>query len=84
MIHPTEQAETYIWKNFIASYLDEPAIKFVTQWKSIQAALSHRAFHVDSDGHQNFLKVTIRKLEDLQATVDVSAEIAALKSQLNS
>jgi hypothetical protein len=84
MIHPTEQAENYIWKNFIDTYFDETAIKFVTQWKSIQAALSHRAFHVHSDGHQFFLKQTIRKLEDIQATVDVSSEIATLKSQLNS
>jgi hypothetical protein len=84
MLHPTEQAENYIWKNFIDSYFDETAIKFVNQWKSIQTSMSHRAFHSQSDGHQNFLKQTIRKLENLQATVDVSAEIATLKSQLNS
>jgi hypothetical protein len=84
MIHPTEQAEEYIWKNFMHSYFDETAINFVNQWKSIQAALSHRAFHAHSAGHQNFLKQTIKKLEDLQATVDVSAEMAALKSQLDS
>lgn len=82
MIHPTEQAENYIWKNFIDSYFNETAIKFVTQWKSIQAALSHRAFHAHSDGHQNFLRQTIRKLEELQTTVDVSSEIATLKNQL--
>ena len=84
MIHPTEQAEDYIWKNFIDTLLDTNAQKFVNEWKSIRAALSHRAFHIHSSGHQNFLQQTIRKLEALQPAVDVSAEIAALKSQLKS
>jgi hypothetical protein len=82
MIHPTEQAEDYIWKKFIECYFDEHARNFVNEWKGIQAALSHRAFHIHSAGHQNFLTQTISKLEQLKSTVDVSAEIAALRSQL--
>ena len=82
MIHPTEQAEDYIWEKFIESNLTIEAKKFVFQWKSIQTALQHKPFHVQSRGHQNFLKQTIHKLEQLSDIVNVDEEIAALKAQL--
>lgn len=84
MLHPTEQAEDYIWDKFGACYLDGDARKFLQQWKTIQAALRHKPFHQGSAGHQNFLKQTLSKLEQLKSFVNVDAEIAALKSQLNS
>lgn len=83
MLHPTEQAEDYIWERFQESSFDESTKKFVIEWKSIQTALRHRPFHRSSSGHQNFLKQIILKLEQIQDKVDVDAEVTALKEQLN-
>jgi len=83
MIHPTEQAEDYIWERFQESTFDESTKKFVIEWKSIQTALRHRPFHRSSSGHQNFLKQIILKLEQIQDRVNVDAEVTALKKQLN-
>lgn len=82
MIHPTEQAEDYIWNFFIAMYMDDSTKKFIQEWQSIRTALNHKPFHVQSVGHQNFLRQTIYKLEHLKHDIDVSTEIATLQAQL--
>jgi hypothetical protein len=83
LIHPTEVAEDYIWQHFAHRYFSEALKKFVDQWSDIRAALEHRPFHVTSEAHQRFLRDTLKKLEDLQATVPLEKEIAFVKSQLS-
>jgi hypothetical protein len=82
MIHPTEQAEDYIWARFAAHYMDGAARDFIDQWRKIQAALRHKPFHPSSHGHKIFLKDTLRKLEELQSIVNVDEEMGAVKRQL--
>lgn len=81
MIHPTEQAEDYIWEQFAARYFDGSLKSFIEKWKHIQQALAHKAFHPSSDAHQKFLKDTLKKLEELKSLVNVDEEIAFVKSQ---
>lgn len=82
MIHPTDQAITYIWEKFTKSYLDENTQNFIQEWQKINRAIHHRPFHPTSDAHQQFLKSTIKKLETLSQQVDVIHEIELLKSQI--
>lgn len=82
MIHPTEEAEDYIWDHFVATYFDEKARAFFDEWKGIRSALSHRPFHPQSASHQAFLRETLAKLEELQHMVNVDEEIKAVQSQL--
>jgi hypothetical protein len=82
MIHPTEQAEEYIWQRFSTSYMSEHTLEFLKEWKEIKNALSHKPFHPHSHGHQIFLKQTIQRLEQLKNIVNVDVEMKALKSQL--
>jgi hypothetical protein len=82
MIHPTEEAEDYIWEHFVATYFDDKARAFFEEWKSIRAALSHRAFHPGAASHQSFLRETLAKLERLRGTVNVEEEIKVVRSQL--
>jgi GSCFA family len=84
MVHPTEEAEDYIWDIFIERYFDAATMEFFRQWDDIRAALNHRPFHPESASHQAFLKETIRKLEELRNRVNIDAEIALLTRQLNS
>ncbi|HEY9047773.1 MAG TPA: GSCFA domain-containing protein [Ohtaekwangia sp.] len=83
MLHPTEQAEEYIWEQFATRYFDAPLKDFIERWRNIQQALHHKPFHPTSSAHQNFLKDTLRRLEELKPLVNVDEEIAALQRQLN-
>ncbi len=82
MIHPTEEAEEYIWEIFVDRYFDEKAKDFFSQWKKIIAALNHRAFHPASTAHQSFLKETLNSLNELKKLVNVDKEEILIKSQL--
>lgn len=82
MIHPTEEAEDYIWEHFVATYFDNEARAFFDEWKAIRAALSHRPFHPESASHQTFLRETLAKLERLKSVVNVEEEISTVQSQL--
>jgi len=83
MIHPTEQAEEYIWEQFIDCYFDEQSKKFFTTWKSIHAALHHKPFHQHSSGHKNFLENTLQRIQELKPIVNVDEEIEFLQKQID-
>jgi len=82
MLHPTAEAEDYIWKHFMDRFASDTFKQFYPKWRTIQMALNHRPFHPQSNGHQIFLRDTVRKLEELSALVNVEKEIAMLTSQL--
>ena len=82
MIHPTEQAEEYIWNTFTHQYMDADAMDFIEQWRTIYPALMHRPFHPASSGHQIFLRQTLHKLEQLKGVINVDAEIKSIRKQL--
>lgn len=82
MIHPTTEAENYIWEKFVQSYFNEDLRKFHDMWQPLRQALSHKPFHPASQAHQQFLRETLKKLEALRSRVDVSSEIEKLKESL--
>ncbi|MBT1686372.1 GSCFA domain-containing protein [Dawidia soli] len=84
MLHPTEEAEAYIWQQFKARYFDASLQSFADTWAGIQQALAHRPFHPASQAHQKFVRDTLRRLEELKPVVDVEQEIHTLKLQLTS
>ncbi|CAA9239929.1 MAG: hypothetical protein AVDCRST_MAG95-1385 [uncultured Adhaeribacter sp.] len=82
MIHPNAVAEGYIWEKFKAAYCDEAFTRFTAEWDKIQQALTHRPFHPDAPGHQEFLRKTLSQLEKLRHLVDCEPEIALVKKQI--
>jgi hypothetical protein len=82
MIHPSIEAEEYIWNKFSTCYFDDSTKDFVKHWKSLFIALQHKPFHSQTASHQSFLKKTLLQLEELNKTVDVTKEIASVKSQI--
>lgn len=82
MLHPTEEAEEYIWEKFSEKYFTSETKAFLNAWSGILSALAHRPFHSDSSAHKRFLNDTLRKLQELQPRIDVSAEIAYVEAQL--
>ena len=82
MLHPTEQAEEYIWEKFMERYFSPELRDFVKQWSAILSALRHRPFHPHSEAHQQFLRETLQKLEALSKYVDVRKEMLSVKENM--
>lgn len=82
MLHPTEEAEEYIWKSFTETYLNLESLQFLKEWSGILAAMKHKPFHPHSASHQQFLESLLQKLASLSKKVDTSEEIAIVKKQL--
>lgn len=82
MLHPTTEAEDYIWEKFQQTYFDADTIAFIKKWKEIQAALAHKPFHPSSAAHQQFLKSLYTKVSELKNVVTVEEELLLIKSQI--
>jgi GSCFA family len=82
MLHPTEEAEDYIWEKFMNTFFDRLTIELVNEWANLRAALEHKPFHPQSRTHQKFLKLTLAKLVELKSKINVDQEIAAVQSQI--
>jgi hypothetical protein len=82
MIHPSDEAEEYIWQQFVACYFIPEFKMFLEKWDSLRLAIHHKPFHPSSKAHQQFLRETIKKLEEIQQQVDVQQEIEKLKESL--
>jgi hypothetical protein len=82
MLHPTREAEDYIWEKFAARYADDQVSLFIEKWNEILSALHHRPFHSHTALHQQFLKGTLTKLEELKSLVDVEEERRTIKKQI--
>jgi hypothetical protein len=81
-IHPTEEAEDYIWEKFCQSHFDETTLHFIERWKEIKSALAHKPFHPLSRKHQEFLIQLLADLEKLSTRIHTEDEIRLIKQQL--
>jgi len=82
MLHPTVEAEDYIWEKFMERYFSPELRDFVHQWQTILSAIRHRPFYPQTAKHQQFLRETLKKLEELRSSVPVEEEIALVKQQI--
>jgi hypothetical protein len=81
MLHPTEEAEDYIWEKFGDRYFDSNTRSFLKKWDSILTAINHKPFHPASAAHQQFLAETLQRLSDLPG-IDISQEQALIEAQI--
>jgi hypothetical protein len=81
-IHPTNEAEEYIWQKFSQKYFEPETKTFLSQWQEVKHALAHRSLFPSTTHHQSFLKTTLIKLQELQHIVNVDNEIALVKNQI--
>jgi hypothetical protein len=81
-IHPTEEAEEYIWEKFTEAYLDERTKSLLQEWHEVKSALHHKPFQSASIAHQQFLQKTLLRLQDIANHMDVRDEIAELQSKM--
>lgn len=82
MIHPSAEAEDYIWNKFSDCYFDNATKEFLKKWVSLYTSLQHKAFNSGTSAHQSFLSKTLSQLEELSKVINVDQEIASVKSQI--
>lgn len=83
MIHPNTQAQEYIFGKFAESAFDPELRKFISDWTQISKALAHRPLYGDtSPAHQQFLGKLLTQLEAVSNCIDVSTELADVRSRL--
>jgi hypothetical protein len=81
-IHPTEEAENYIWEKWKSTVFSSETQLKVSEIQKVQLELTHRPFNPDSASHQKFLQNLLTKLERLNGEFDFSREIQEVKSKL--
>ncbi len=82
LVHPTEEAENYIWEKWQQFSFSLETQQKVAEIQKIQLELAHRSFNPDSEAHRKFLHNLLGKLERMQGEVDFSEEIQDVKSRL--
>ena len=66
MLHPSEQAVTYIWQRFTSWAFTPEAVKFSQEWERTERDLAHRPLNPDSEAHKAFLKKALERREQLR------------------
>ena len=66
MIHPSDEAVTYIWELFAKSWISDEARQLMAEIEDIQRALRHKPFDPGSKAHQVFLEQLDQKIEQLR------------------
>lgn len=62
MIHPSDQAVSYIYRRFQETYFSADASRYVAEWRPIREALNHRPFDAESADYQAFAAQTQAQL----------------------
>lgn len=83
MLHPSEEAEKYIWNKFAQAYFDTTTLEFIRKWTVLQHDLNHKPFQPHSPAHQAFLQSLKGKLMELKSMVDVEEELSIVQSQIS-
>jgi hypothetical protein len=84
LIHPSTQAEGYIWEKFKHSWIDASTFPLIQEVEQIKLDLAHRAFNPESPAHLKFLENLQKKLEKLSRNFDFSKEMDLLRKQVQS
>ncbi|MDN5214049.1 GSCFA domain-containing protein [Fulvivirgaceae bacterium BMA12] len=82
MIHPSAEAEDYIWEVFSQTYFSSRVRGFIETWQKIKKSLSHKPFQPQSKNYQNFLKKLLAQLHAIADTVNVDVEIEEVTQRL--
>ena len=66
MLHPSDQAVTYIWERLSDTYLSDEAKSFLKEWAPLKAVLNHKPFNPESEEYQALIDKTMLKVCELQ------------------
>ena len=78
LVHPSRQAEQYIWEHFVQAALDREARRWLPEIEAALRALQHRPLHPGSEAWANFRirqRIRLKELQRLSGA-DLKEEIA--------
>lgn len=81
-IHPTAEAENYIWDRFSSTFFSKETQKKISEIEKIQRELAHWPLNPESDSHRKFLQNLLTKLERLNSEFDFSSEVQSVEKTL--
>ncbi|RZS97231.1 GSCFA domain-containing protein [Cecembia calidifontis] len=81
LIHPTPQAEDYIWERFKQAWVDPKSYPLIQEFEGIKRDLDHKPFNPESPSHQKFLDNLQKKLDKYSKDFDFAKEIDQLRKQ---
>ena len=73
LVHPSQQAQQYIWELFTAATLTEEARRKLPQVEALTTAAGHRPLHPESDEYRRFCRKQLEIIESLPE-IDLSRE----------
>lgn len=82
MLHPSEEAIDYIWEKFKVTFFSTETLDILEKWEKIKKAINHKAFQPNSESHQNFLKNTLKKLQNMKEYFDIKQELEDLSKRI--
>ncbi|WBL41625.1 GSCFA domain-containing protein [Algoriphagus halophytocola] len=82
LIHPTEEAEDYIWEKWSKAYFNKETQTKTEEIQKIKQELAHRPLNPNSEAHRKFLQNLLKKLERLNGEFDFSWELNKIESEL--
>lgn len=66
LLHPNEQAISYIWQHFSENYIDRESLRIMKQLDPVLKAFSHRPLHTSTKEYHNFRASTLEKVRKLK------------------
>ncbi len=85
MLHISDFAISYIWKQFSASLLSTETQEKMQQWEKIRKALTHKPFNQNSKEYQLFIQKNIEILNNLKTlypNLDIDKELVEFNHRL--
>jgi hypothetical protein len=82
MIHPTEEAENYIWEKWQQHSFPKETREKISEIQKIQLELAHKPFNPHTEAQRKFLQNLLAKLERLNKEFDFSRELAEVKGRM--
>lgn len=71
MIHPTDTAISYIWKQFKDTWINESANPIMDKIETIQKGLNHKPFNENAEQHQKFISNLQEKIVSLKKSHNI-------------
>ena len=66
MLHPSDQAVSYVWERLSEAYLSDEAKQFLKEWAPLKAVLNHKPFNPESEEYRALIDKTMLKVGELQ------------------
>ena len=67
MLHPSQLAQTYIWKRFSNCYFPEETHSIIQDWQRIRQSLLHKPSNAYSQAYQKFVYRTIDDIKTFES-----------------